>query len=80
MLELYQFEGCPYCSRVRTKLCDLGIDYIARVVPRDRSLRDKLEEISGQRSVPVLVDQEHGQIIPDSEMIINYLDRNYGPQ
>jgi len=78
MLELYQFEGCPFCSRVRTRLCDLGIDYIARIVPRDRSLRDKLEEISGQRSVPVLVDPEKGEVISDSDIILEYLEKNYG--
>jgi len=78
MLELYQFEGCPFCSKVRTRLCDLGIDYIARIVPRDRSLRDKLEEISGQRSVPVLVDPEREDVISDSNIILEYLEKNYG--
>ena len=78
MLELYQFEGCPFCSKVRTRFCDLGIDYIARIVPKDRSLRDKLEEISGQRSVPVLVDPEREEVISDSDIILEYLEKNYG--
>jgi glutathione S-transferase len=78
VLELYQFEGCPFCSKVRTRLCDLGIDYVARIVPRDRSLREKLEEISGQRSVPVLVDPKREEVISDSDIILEYLEKNYG--
>ncbi len=75
MIELYQLEECSYCSKVRKKLCDLGIDFITRTVPRDRSLRDKVEEISGQRGVPVLLDSENGKVVSDSEQIIEYLDR-----
>jgi glutathione S-transferase len=74
VIELYQFEECPYCSKVRKKLCDLGIDFVARVVPKDRTLRDKVEELSGQRSVPVLVDSENGKVVSDSEQIVEYLD------
>jgi len=77
MLELHQFEECPYCSKVRKKLCDLGIDYVARIAPRDRSQRDKVLEISGQLSVPVLVDTERNKVINDSDQIVEYLGKNY---
>ena len=78
MLELYQFEECPYCRRVRAKLTDLGITYIIHNVPRDRALRDELEKVSGQRFVPVLVDKEHDVIIADDdENIIQHLERTY---
>ena len=77
VIELYQFEECPYCSKVRKKLSDLGIDFIARVVPKDRTLRDKVEELSGQRRVPVLVDSEKNEIIIESDMIVDYLEKNY---
>jgi len=78
MLELYQIEECPFCRNVRIKLAELELDYVSRYVPKDRSLRDQVEELSGQRSVPVLVDPEAGEIIPDSEIIIDYLDKTYG--
>ncbi len=79
MLELYQFEECPYCSKVRKKLCDLGVDYIARIAPRDRSQRDKVREISGQLSVPVLLDPERNSVVNDSNQIVEYLEKNYSP-
>ena len=78
MLELYQFEECPYCARVRAKMTDLGISYIIHNVPRDRSMRDDLEKVSGQRFVPVLVDKEHDVMIADDdEKIIQHLERTY---
>jgi len=76
MLELYQFEGCPYCSKVRKKLGNLGIDFIARAVdPNDRS---RVEEVSGQTNVPVLKDPNTDTIMPESDDIVEYLDEHYG--
>ncbi len=73
---LYQAEWCPYCVRVRNKLTDLLIDYKIVNVPRDKSLRDEVEKISGQRSIPVMVDGL--TILDDDDDIIPYLDEKYG--
>jgi glutathione S-transferase len=75
MLELYQLEECPFCRKVRRKLGDLDIDFVARFIPKDRSLRLKIEELSGQRGVPVLVDPDAGEVIPDSDRIVDYLEK-----
>ena len=75
MLEVYQFEGCPYCSKVRQKLTDLGIDFIARQVdPQDRS---RVEEVSGQTNVPVLKDPNNDTVMPESDDIVDYLEEHY---
>ncbi|MDO8751988.1 MAG: glutaredoxin domain-containing protein [Candidatus Wolfebacteria bacterium] len=79
MLELYQFEECPYCQRVRTKLTDLGMSYIIHNVPREREARTELETISGQKFVPVLIDPNTGTTIADDdEKAIRYLEDMYG--
>lgn len=79
MLELYQFEECPYCVRVRVKMTDLGIDCILRNEPREKSKRDRLRKISGQVGVPTLVDSDTGTIIPDDDdEILAYLEERYG--
>ena len=79
MLELYQIEECPYCARVRAKLTDLGIDYIIRNEPRDKSKRERLQKVSGQKGVPTLVDPERDVIIADDDdAIIEYLEKLYG--
>ena len=78
MLELYQFEECPYCRRVRAKMTDLGLTYIIHNVPRDRGERDELEKISGQCFVPVLVDKERNVMIADDdEKIVAHLQEHY---
>ncbi len=76
LLEVYQFEQCPYCSKVRKKMTDLGLDFIARHVdPYDRS---RVKEVSGQEGVPVLVDPNTGTTMPESDDIIEYLEERYG--
>lgn len=78
MLELYQFEECPYCRRVRAKMTDLGLTYVIHNVPRDREEREELEKISGQRFVPVLVDKERNAMIADDdEKIVAHLQEHY---
>lgn len=79
MLELYQFEECPYCKAVRTKMTDLGLSYIIHNVPRNREERNELERISGQKFVPVFVDKNTDTMIADDdEGIVKYLEDTYG--
>jgi glutathione S-transferase len=78
MLELYQFEGCPFCARVRMELDALGLDYVVRTVPRPPPLRDRVWEVSGQTQVPVLVDPERNELVVESEAIIDHLQKHYG--
>ncbi len=78
MLELYQFEGCPFCSRVRLALDGLGLDYVVRTVPRAEPLRGRVKAVSGQTQVPVLVDPDRKKVVIESEEIIEYLGRHYG--
>jgi len=75
LLELYQFEGCPYCSKVRKKMTELEIDFIARQV--DKQDRSRVEEVSGQTNVPVLVDPNTDTVMPESDDIVEYLEEHY---
>ncbi len=77
MLEVYQFEGCPYCKKVREKLTELQIDFIARQVEPSGD-RARVKEISGQTGVPVLVDPNTDTVMPESDDIVDYLEEHYG--
>ena len=55
MYELWQTEWCPASRRVRQRLTEAGIDYIARQVPVERSDRVLLRERTGHDSIPILV-------------------------
>lgn len=78
-LILYELPGCPYCAKVVTKLDELGLEYESREVPRSRSERTEVQEVSGQAGVPVLIDEEHGiDAMPESDDIVAHLEANYG--
>ncbi|MDD3150877.1 MAG: glutathione S-transferase N-terminal domain-containing protein [Candidatus Gastranaerophilales bacterium] len=78
MLELYQFEQCPYCKRVREKLTELDLDYICRNVRHGTEKRDILMTLGGQDQVPFLMDLDKGIMMYESAEIVDYLDKNYG--
>jgi glutaredoxin 3 len=73
---LYQAEWCPYCARVRKKLTDLLLDYTNVNVPHSHTERGEVKEVSGQTSIPVMVDGD--VILDDDDTIIPYLDKTYG--
>ena len=76
MLRLYQLERCPWCAAVRQALSNVGVEYEIVEVPRERSGRDVVEEVSGQRIVPVIVDGQ--TVVWDSRRIVRYLYQRYG--
>ncbi|TML37774.1 MAG: glutaredoxin [Actinobacteria bacterium] len=62
---------CP-CGKVARRLRRAGIDYEEIRVPVLRRDRDEIDELTGQRWVPVLVHED--QVIHDSRRIVEYLD------
>lgn len=71
---LYRLEGCPYCERVVDRLNELDIDFDSVWVEGLHSKRNDVKRVSGQRAVPVLVDDERGITMAESERILEYLD------
>lgn len=76
MLELYQYEKCPYSAKVREKLSELNLDFICRNMPKNTRKREILTERGLKDQVPILVDMDKLTVIYGSEEILNYLD-NY---
>lgn len=77
-LILYELPGCPYCAKVIDTLDELGLEYESRKVPRSRSDRTEVKEVSGQAGVPVLIDETHGiDGMPESDDIVAHLEANY---
>ena len=62
---------CP-CGKVARRLRRLGVDYDEVRVPMRKRDRDEVEELTGQRWVPVLVDGD--EVIHESHRILEYLD------
>lgn len=74
---LYQLDGCPYCVKVADRLDELDIEYDTIWTEALHSNRNEVKQISGQRGVPVLVDDNQGVTMPESERILEFIDRSY---
>ncbi|MDS0283315.1 glutaredoxin family protein [Haloarcula onubensis] len=74
---LYQLDGCPYCEKVADRLDELGVDYDTEWVEALHSNRDEVKRVSGQRAVPVLVDDEYGVTMAESDRILEFVDQSY---
>ena len=74
-IQLYHFERCPYCEKSRRAFRALGVEYQSQLIDPDD--RTEVIEISGSRSVPMIV---HGDtIMNESTDIIEYLDSQFSP-
>ena len=74
---LYQLDGCPYCERVADRLDELGVEYETAWVEALHSKRDEVKRVSGQRGVPVLVDEAYGVTMAESERILEFAEQSY---
>lgn len=78
LLELYEFEACPYCRKVREVLCELDLDYLVHPVAHGSPRRAELKRRGGKVQVPYLVDPNTGSEMYESDDIIAYLNKHYG--
>ncbi len=79
LLELYDFEACPYCCKVRQVLTELDLDAMIYPCPRGGSrFRPRVIERGGRASFPYLVDPNTGVEMYESDDIIDYLYETYG--
>jgi glutathione S-transferase len=78
LLQLYDFEGCPYCRKVREVLSELDLDYLARPVAHGSPRRVELRRRGGKVQAPYLADPNTGAEMYESDDIIGYLNSTYG--
>jgi len=76
-ITLYQLEGCPYCERVSDRLVDLDVSFESVWVGALHSERDEVKRVSGQRAVPVLIDESYGVKMAESDRILEFLETTY---
>ena len=74
-LELWQTEWCPASRRVRQRLTELGLTYVAHQVPVERDEPTELEAVTGQRSIPVLADED--EVIAGEDAIVTHLNTQF---
>lgn len=79
LLELYEFEACPYCRKVREALTALDLDAMIYPCPKGGEVfRKRVKELGGKEQFPFLVDPNTGTQMYESDEIIAYLFATYG--
>jgi len=68
---LYEYEGCPFCAKVREAVSVLGMTVLHRPTPRETlkaygimqesRFRPVVKETGGKLAFPYLVDENTGQ-------------------
>lgn len=80
LLELWSFEASPYCRKVREELNRLGLDALVHNVGKRGRRRAELVALGGKMQVPYLVDPNTGTAMYESDDIVAYLRKTYGPR
>lgn len=78
-LKLYEFEGSPFCRRVREVMTTLNLDYEVYPCPKGgQRYRQEMKQLGGKRQFPFLVDENTGDQLYESQQIIHHLFKYYG--
>ncbi len=78
-LELFEFEACPYCRRVREALSVLDLEAMIRPCPKGGPrFREEVRRRGGKAQFPYLVDPNTGKEMYESAEIVAYLFERYG--
>jgi len=77
MILLFHREECPYCVKVRQFMSNNKISYTSIVSPPGSPSRKILNKLGGKEQVPFLVDTDVGEMMYESDDIVEYLQKNY---
>ncbi|MEI8259199.1 MAG: glutathione S-transferase N-terminal domain-containing protein [Deltaproteobacteria bacterium] len=78
-LELYEFEACPYCRKVREAVSALDLEAVIYPCPRGGTrFRPRARELGGREQFPYLVDPGAGVSMYESMNIVRHLYGTYG--
>lgn len=75
MPTLYDAARCPYCARVRIVLAEKGLEYETVAIDLDTRPAWIVELNPPSGRVPVL--EEEGLVIPESVVLMEYLEERY---
>ncbi|OIT06581.1 PREDICTED: uncharacterized protein LOC109212304 [Nicotiana attenuata] len=78
-LQIFEFEACPFCRRVREAMTEL--DLSAEIYPCPKGSvrhREMVRRLGGKEQFPFLVDPNTGTSLYESGDIVKYLFQQYG--
>eukprot|EP00998_Keelungia_sp_KM082_P005976 NODE_2256_length_1102_cov_66.556923_g2238_i0.p1 GENE.NODE_2256_length_1102_cov_66.556923_g2238_i0~~NODE_2256_length_1102_cov_66.556923_g2238_i0.p1 ORF type:complete len:312 (-),score=65.91 NODE_2256_length_1102_cov_66.556923_g2238_i0:65-1000(-) len=87
-LKLYEYEGCPFCRKVRESLSILGLEVLVMPTPRETlkgygicnksRFRPEVGKMGGKQMFPFLVDDNIGVQLYGSDDIVEHVWKTYG--
>lgn len=78
-IKLFDMEACPYCRRVREVVTLLNLDVEIYPCPKNGTrYRPVALGLAGKAQFPLLIDDNTGTQLLESQAIINYLFQHYG--
>ncbi|MEM7678602.1 MAG: glutathione S-transferase N-terminal domain-containing protein [Myxococcota bacterium] len=78
-IQLYEFESCPFCRKVREAVTNLDLTVEIFPCPKGgQRFRPTVKERGGKAQFPFLVDPNTKQEIYESDEIIRHLYDQYG--
>ncbi len=80
-IDIYEFESCPFCRKVREALTHL--DLTVRILPcppGGQRFRPEVERLGGKQQFPFLIDPNTGAQMYESDNIITHLYDRYGAE
>jgi len=78
-LELYEFEACPFCRKVREALSMLDLEATVYPCPKGGTrFRGEVKRRGGKLQFPYLVDPNAGVEMYESDAIVRHLFARYG--
>ncbi|KAI3464295.1 hypothetical protein Pfo_020958 [Paulownia fortunei] len=78
-LQLFEFEACPFCRRVREAITEIDLSVEIFPCPKG-SVRHRamVRRLGGREQFPFLVDPNTGTSMYESSDIVKYLFQQYG--
>ncbi|KAL5078457.1 hypothetical protein RYX36_017441 [Vicia faba] len=78
-LQLFEFEACPFCRRVREAMTELDLSVEVYPCPKGSVRhRETVRKTGGKEMFPFLIDQNNGVTMYESSDIVKYLFEQYG--
>jgi len=78
-IKLFDMEACPYCRRVREVVTLLNLDVEIYPCPKNGTrFRPVAAGLAGKAQFPLLIDDNTGTQLLESQAIIDYLFQHYG--
>lgn len=78
-LQLFEFEACPFCRRVREAITELDLSVEVYPCPKGSVRhREMVRKFGGKEQFPFLIDPNTGISLYESGDIVKYLFQQYG--